>query len=301
MAAPGSFQEAELYEVVGNVYGLANAPFLFSKVVRSKMKRLGFVEHSLDCMLFLFYENSELIAIACFHVDDMLLACAPSYDLNRLKDAFTWGPWSSLRQCSLKFTGHQFRLRNEDIIVHQQEFTLSTPTKRLRVGPATDRLLQSAEEYSEYRSCGGSLQWLSGHSRPDCSATTSLSQRDDPKLSDLAAMYETIEHARASSADGFCISSLDLKKLCTVAYGDSSFANAPGCKTQQGHVTTLTETTCTTRETRASIVDWRSGRAHRVVRSTLAGEAAACDNAADSGVYTARFMAEVVHGRQRAR
>ena len=114
-------------------------------------------------------------------------------------------------------------------------------------------------------------------------------------------MYETIEHARASSADGFCISPLDLKKLCTVACGDSSFANAPGGKTQQGHITTLTETSCATRETRASIVDWRSGRAHRVVRSTLAGEAAACDNAADSGVYTARFMAEVIYGRQRAR
>ncbi len=149
VAASGSFQEAELYEVVGNFCGLANAPFLFSKVVRSKMKRLGFVERSLDCMLFLFYKNGEFVAIACFHVDDMLLACAPTYDFTGLRDAFTWGPWSSLRQCSLKFTGHQFRLRNDDIIVHQQEFTLSTPTKRLRVGPATDRLLQAAEEYSE--------------------------------------------------------------------------------------------------------------------------------------------------------
>ena len=53
---------------------------------------------------------------------------------------------------------------------------------------------------------------------------------------------------------------------------------------------------CSKQKSHASICDYRSGRAHRVVRSTLAGEAAACDQAADSGVYMARFISEVIFG-----
>ena len=44
----------------------------------------------------------------------------------------------------IKFTGHQIRLRGRsDLIVYQQDFILGTPTKKIRVGPATDRALKN--------------------------------------------------------------------------------------------------------------------------------------------------------------
>ena len=86
------------------------------------------------------------------------------------------------------------------------------------------------------------------------------------------------------------------EELAVVTYGYSGFANAPGCKTQQGNVTVLTIRSCAFRTVPASIIDWRSGRAHRVIRRSFAGESSVCDQAADSAVYTARFVEGVVFG-----
>ena len=72
----GCFREAELFDIVGNVHGLANAPYLFSKVFREKVAQCGFQEHSFDCITLMFHDakSGEFMTCACFHVDDMLLA-----------------------------------------------------------------------------------------------------------------------------------------------------------------------------------------------------------------------------------
>ena len=54
--AAGAFKEARLWEVTGNVYGLANAPHNFYLVVRDKMLLLQFTPHTLDVCLYLFWE-----------------------------------------------------------------------------------------------------------------------------------------------------------------------------------------------------------------------------------------------------
>ena len=110
-------------------------------------------------------------------------------------------------------------------------------------------------------------------------------------------MNKAIAYAHSFSNDGMWMRRVELEELAVVTYGDSGFANATGCKTQQCHVTVFTNRSCAFRTIPASIIDWRSGRAHRVVRRSLVGEASACDQAADSAVYTARFVEGVVSGR----
>ena len=53
ITASGRFAAAELYEVVGNMYGKADAPAVWSNKVKSVMYDKGFVSHSLDVMFFL--------------------------------------------------------------------------------------------------------------------------------------------------------------------------------------------------------------------------------------------------------
>ena len=95
----GAFSEARLWEVQGNVYGLANAPFNFYKVVTDKMITLDFVPHTLDVCLYLFWrqidkseqatrdrniwiihkDQTYILEAAClWHVDDVLATSSPA-------------------------------------------------------------------------------------------------------------------------------------------------------------------------------------------------------------------------------
>eukprot|EP00971_Amphidinium_carterae_P100930 1996885-Amphidinium_carterae.1 len=62
-----------LYKLVGNVYGLANAPLTFTREVQRKLMALGFRSHPLDACLYLLYHEESLVAACIWHVDDMLL------------------------------------------------------------------------------------------------------------------------------------------------------------------------------------------------------------------------------------
>ena len=61
---------------------------------------------------------------------------------------------------------------------------------------------------------------------------------------------------------------------------------------------TLTHVSALNGKARASLVDWGSKRTKRQVRSTLAAEAAAADNAVDHGAYTSHFLTELLGGDQ---
>ena len=83
---------ADLYKLVGNVYGLASAPLEWAREVISRMLGLGFQQHSVDHMLFVkLDENRKLMALGIFHADDLILAYGPQFTIQALLDAFTRG------------------------------------------------------------------------------------------------------------------------------------------------------------------------------------------------------------------
>ena len=52
-----------LYRILGNVYGLANAPLEWANEVRRRLYSVGFVSHSLDVMCFLYFQGNALLCI----------------------------------------------------------------------------------------------------------------------------------------------------------------------------------------------------------------------------------------------
>ena len=60
-------------------------------------------------------------------------------------------------------------------------------------------------------------------------------------------------------------------------------------------VVTLTPPQVSTGVTPATVVDWKSGRSHRVCRSTLAAEASAADEGADRGAFANMWLSEVLY------
>ena len=301
LQAAEAFIGVLLFEITGNVYGLANAPYQFSLEVRGRMLVLKFRTHSLDSMFFFYFGPGpsgkwQLEAACLWHVDDMLLTHSPRYRVQDLKDAFMWGSWETSPE-PLEYRGAQIQQRADgSILVNQSNYIRTIECRRIRVPPGrTDLSLQPGER-SDYRSAGGSLQWVAGSTRIDVAAPTSLLAKGDPQVDDLREMYNTIQHLHDHPDIGLLFQPLDPEKMILVAYGDSSWANAEAFKSQHGLLVVATETTAFQRPTRASPWDWRSHRSRRVVRSTLAAESSAADASTDHGVFASAFWSEVVTG-----
>ena len=81
--------------------------------------------------------------------------------------------------------------------------------------------------------------------------------------------------------------------MILVAFGDSAFANAPGGKSQGGFLITATTEEAARRETDASLLDWKSYRHQRVLRSTLASEAASLDKSEDYANFLGCMLGEL--------
>eukprot|EP00913_Durusdinium_trenchii_P020988 g19722.t1 len=155
---------------------------------------------------------------------------------------------------------------------------------------------------TEFRSGIGSLQWLAGTTRGDLAADVSLLQKPPSELmvSDLQEVNKVIKYARATSNAFFKVTPLKLEELLFITYGDSGWANAPKCKSQGGYVIVATNKGVLEEEQPASLLDWKSFRHQRILRSTLAAEAASLDRAHDTGQFIACVFSEMVDPTYRA-
>ena len=83
------------------------------------------------------------------------------------------------------------------------------------------------------------------------------------------------------------VNPLDLKDLVFIAYGDAGWANTPNNKSQAGLAVLATTREYLTGPQKASLLEGKSYRHQRVLRSTLAAGAASLDRAHDMGNFMA--------------
>ena len=302
-AMAGTFT-SELYEVVGNLYGLCNAPRTWINHIVTKLLEANFKRHRLDHTVYYKLDaHNELMIVLLFHVDDFLATFREDYPFKELMDMFTWGQTNLLDDGDLVFKGKEVSLKKNHlgeykIVVTQKSFIDELEAGKLPRGRLDGDSKLSTTEVKEYRSCAGSLQWLSGTTRPDISATVSLSNRGmDNGPQELKTLFECIDYLKGSPTDGLTFYGIALNfATAVVCYADSSWANAPGGKSQMGVLVLLTGPECQETVSRATIMDWRSSRSPRVTRSTLASEANAMDEGVDRATFLNVFLSELLCG-----
>ncbi|CAE7445643.1 RE2 [Symbiodinium sp. CCMP2592] len=293
---------ATIYEVTGSVYGLANAPRLWSLEVGKRLLAAGFRPHALDRMCFLHYDKEGCLdCIALVYVDDFLVTYADHFDLTVLTRLFKWGK-TSFDTDVITFKGKQLRTVKENGVfvlrVTQSEYIRTlAPGKVTRQRGREDPKLTEAE-LSEFRSVCGALQWLVGQTRPDGAETVSLMNRgNDSTLSELKQLYALSEYFARTHSDGLVFHGIPINEhSIIVSYGDCSWANAQEYKSQEGLLVCLTTPDALTGNAPAVLLDWKSTRTPRVVRSTLAGEAYAADDSIDRGVLANQMFSEIIFG-----
>ena len=83
---------ADLYEVLGNGYGLPDAPRVWSRRVFKRALEKGFRQHAFDKCLFYFLDKKgRLRAVMIVHVDDFLCTFHQDFDKTILENLFVWG------------------------------------------------------------------------------------------------------------------------------------------------------------------------------------------------------------------
>jgi hypothetical protein len=298
LAAAGVLVDAELYEVTGNIYGLPEAPQIFSGVVTEKMVMLEYRIHSLDVICLMLYDNGKLIAVVIFHVDDMLGAISPKYDWRPLFETFTWGNgWQRLSEGDITWNGRQIlRLKDGRVRVHQSEKVKALPIRRVPPITRDDHTLVGPE-ISEYKSNTGSLRYHSGKTRADVAAPTSLLQKSSPTLEDPREIYKVVEYLANTSEVGIVFVAVSLDTGIYVGFGDSSWANAEDLKSQTGTLPVFVDRRALSGTSVGSLHDYKTVRTRRVVRSTLSAEANACDNTVDRMSYYNLFLTEILTGK----
>ncbi|CAK9056155.1 unnamed protein product [Durusdinium trenchii] len=295
--------KSELYEILGNVYGLSNATW--AQEVTKRLVNLGFIVHSFDRMMFWYPDPDNApcpAAVLICYVDDFLITFNTSFPFQQFVDSFKWGSQQFLEQGSpLVFKGKEIHLEQtgdvQTLRIVQETFI--TNLEMGQVGKKQNKAeVLASHVWPEFRSISGCLQWLSGQTRLDISSAVSLSNRgQETTYADLDCLYKTLQHVKDTSKLGIRLYPGPIDESTVVmAYSDASWANAQGSASQRGQIITLAPATVTEKPCYGGLMYWKSSRSKRVCRSTLAAEAVSADSAADRLAYVQYALGELVFG-----
>ena len=301
-AVPDWLDEELLYQLTAPVYGQANAPRRWYLHVLHTLQALQWVQHSLDPCLFLQKLNDQVVAVLGVHVDDVILCCLPGFEfhLDKVRESFVWG--SEWERDSFVFVGRQItRCDDGSYTMDQTHYSADISKTRITMDVDT-KLYEHPELVTEFRSGIGSLQWMAGTTRGDLASDVSLLQKPPKELTvgDLKEVNRVLKYVKATANAYVKINHVKPEDAVFIAYGDSGWANAPGGKSQGGLVITMSDKGVFDQERPASLLEWKSYRHQRILRSTLAAEAASLDRAVDMGNFMACVFSEMIYANYQA-
>ena len=158
-----------------------------------------------------------------------MMAYHESFPVSIVKDLFTWG---SVTLVSLETPGVH---RGKEIImtrhggiygykVTQKTFIETIDTAKTPAGRSKHPEERTLEEWKEFRSVSGRLQWVASQTRPEVGPIVSLSNKGkETTYKDLDRLYKTIEYLKETADNGLVYSNVLLNKATTfLTYADSS-------------------------------------------------------------------------------
>ncbi|CAK9045906.1 unnamed protein product [Durusdinium trenchii] len=263
----------ELYQILGNVYGLSNAPHLWSEEVSSRLSTMGYGRHAFDPQLFIKRDSQDdPISAILVYVDDFLGLFREDYDISEVQKLFRWGDLKAFEPGNpITFKGKELLIETTDegrykMSIKMEKFIEGLDSGKIPKGRSTQDPKLTASEHQEFRS----------------------------ELRHLKSLYDGISYLKKTSSQGLCIQDIPFRKdTLILAFSDASWCNASRSGSQIGLLAGFTTPSVKMQPTKYTVIDWRSCRAPRVCRSTLAAEACAADEASDRASYLNRMASEL--------
>jgi len=275
------------------LYGLTDASRQFYMSVCDELFRLGVKRSSLDSSLFYMHDKTgSLSGILISHIDDFLHAGSETFEttiVDSLRKRFLAG-----RQDEKNFTyvGYQLRQTNLGIELDQVDYIHSIDTYRVpdaRSARKNDAL--NDKEKTALRSQVGSLNWAVQGSRPDRAfEMIDLSTRFNcGTVCDLSNAFKLVKKMKEEDS---AILYPDIGKPESwrfAVFSDASFANLrDGVSSTMAYIIFLVG-----EDLRCCALTWKAAKIRRVVRSTLAAESLALQEAVDDVLGVRQMLQEM--------
>jgi hypothetical protein len=283
-----------LWRLKKGVFGLTEAPRLWWLRIRGDLLACGWTEVKAAAATFILKDKrGKLCGVLVLHVDDGLLCGKGTCYEDALKALQKRAPLKSFKKQALRFTGrtvtqnqktHEIELTQKGYFDDVQAIPVDKKRKARPEAPLT------AHETKQLRSLIGKLAWPARETMPQIAFDVSEAQQKmaEPVVARLLEINALLRKAKKieSSMCSIKVPKIDLNKAVMVAFSDASFGNMPRHGSQAGFMILVAEAKCVKESAKAAVVSWASHRIKRVVKSTLAAEAAALSEAQDQLEYS---------------
>ena len=138
------------------------------------------------------------------------------------------------------------------------------------------RLWLQNVKWQALRAINGACNWFSSQRRQDIATQTSFSQQcfPNPKVKDLVFANQLTHRAKQHSNVEITVKYIPWNQLGVCFHSDASFGNAKALRTQAGYRAAFVDDRLPKNQpSQWSPFTWKPFKLHRVVASTLAGEA----------------------------
>jgi len=160
----------------------------------------------------------------------------------------------------------------------------------------------SDEETTQYRRLIAQVRWPVSHIAPQMAYEVNRAAQKaqgEWVVTDIVQLNAMVRKLQELAACG--AARLTLRKLVPGTWKvltsfDASFAREPGMKSQLGFMTFLTTGLIEQEETVCNVAEFQSSTIHRVVKSTLAAEAASMSTALDRQLYLRLLLEAILYG-----
>ena len=278
-----------IWKLKKTVYGLSDASRTWYLRVKEEFISCGATVSRYDEAIFFWRYQGNLHGIMCCHVDDFCWGGSELFKTKVIGEIHKKFQISQEESAKFKYIGLEICQLSNEIRVQQSSYIKSIDKinivkSRIKTDDLTD------EESHQLRAAAGQLNWVSNQTRPDVAfdagqASISVSKGT---VSDLYVANKSINKLKSEEVVLKFKDIGDVTKARITAYSDASHANLKNGSSQGGYIIFLHgENDCVTP------LSWRSRKVKRVVRSTLAAETLALNEAADQSFFVRAILCEV--------
>ena len=294
----------ELMRIVKSAYGLPEAPRLWYLRAVELLEEGGMQEVPFARSTFVLVDPKKTVRAICdLHVDDgFLVGEEGEFHFEKLKqyinEHFNIKEWSKLGEKPVRYLGMDVTMGTDGIQDNMVDYIRKIEYSKL-TGP-DEKMLESAN-FKEYRRLVMQMRWPAAHVMPDfLYRISALAQKfKGPSYADVKKANKTLKDMKALAESGGAI----LKypniggEVMFVTYFDASLGKEEKGQSQQGAVHFITSVKAETQPSPAGILEFNSSRISRVVRSSMAAEAASMTMAADHQLYNRLLWEALTKGQ----
>ena len=213
--------------------------------------------------------------------------------INCIKKTFEIGREYS---CVFKYVGLNIKQTGEKICLDQISYIqgIHPMTIDRRGGSALNNDALDIEEKKQLRVLAGQLNWVATQSRPDIlfDCCWIMSKINNATIAEVKLANKILRQMKNKNVELTFPNLGNLDEVKFIVYHDASFGNLSGGGSEGGYFIVLSNE----QENIISPIAWQSKRIKRVVKSTLGAETLAQVEAAETCLWLANILSEIISG-----